>query len=232
MTDLLDRTKPRSLAKIEAAMSGGEDCGPKEHPSFIGMSGDQVRCEHCEQPFTPRSGNGGRKQKFCAEACRRAADNARQFQRDQRGPQRGDEDAPSATETRAMLVEGVKAFHAKFPDQATGTAEEAVDLFIQTGKLGKAAMPEEYPGGFPSGPEPGSAASRHFGFGGPRLEPGNSGVAFHEQCHLDWAITTDGDVLFTQTDGVGNVTAITVHRSNMERFADLVCDLAGIGRSF
>ncbi len=31
-------------------------------------------CEKCGDRFTPRSGSGGRPQKFCTEECRRAAD--------------------------------------------------------------------------------------------------------------------------------------------------------------
>jgi hypothetical protein len=29
-------------------------------------------CSHCHEPFTPRSGSGGKLQRFCKEKCRRA----------------------------------------------------------------------------------------------------------------------------------------------------------------
>ena len=43
-----------------------------------------LECEHCGQPFTPRSGTGGKPQRFCSAECRAASHN--KPQRSQRSP--------------------------------------------------------------------------------------------------------------------------------------------------
>jgi hypothetical protein len=43
---------------------------------------DTVLCEHCNSPFTRRTGNGGKPQRFCSPQCRHAF----HAQREQRSP--------------------------------------------------------------------------------------------------------------------------------------------------
>jgi hypothetical protein len=55
-------------------------------------------CEHCQQPFEPRSGSGGKRQRFCSSECRTAfhAKDRKGSQRDQRNkekPQHNDDNS-------------------------------------------------------------------------------------------------------------------------------------------
>lgn len=43
-------------------------------------------CEQCSAPFAPRSGSGGKPQRFCSTECRMAYHAIHETQRDQRGP--------------------------------------------------------------------------------------------------------------------------------------------------
>jgi hypothetical protein len=48
-------------------------------------SADTVLCEHCKSPFAPRTGTGGKPQRFCSARCRQDF-HVGKPQREQRGP--------------------------------------------------------------------------------------------------------------------------------------------------
>lgn len=52
---------------------------------FDQVFGNELKCAHCDQPFVPRNGTGGKAQKFCKPECRHAW-HAANPQRDQRSP--------------------------------------------------------------------------------------------------------------------------------------------------
>lgn len=50
----------------------------------------QPRCEHCQQPFTPRSGSGGKPQRFCSPTCRQSFHAAEGLGSQRRAPHVGE----------------------------------------------------------------------------------------------------------------------------------------------
>jgi hypothetical protein len=72
-----------------------ENSEPSAAPSLLALEADQEQrtCEHCGNAFSPRSGSGGRPQKFCSPECRLAF-----HQRDQHNPTYGAPTSPQAPE--------------------------------------------------------------------------------------------------------------------------------------
>ena len=58
------------------------------------LAPDAPTCEQCSGSFTPRTGSGGKPQRFCSPACRTAF----HVQRDQRAPTCDAETAPAAVQ--------------------------------------------------------------------------------------------------------------------------------------
>jgi hypothetical protein len=72
------------LGEIEGrarAIIGGADEFRRKFPD-----GMDLGCEQCGKPFTPRTGSGGKPQRFCSPECRMAFHAENKPQRSQRGP--------------------------------------------------------------------------------------------------------------------------------------------------
>src|SRR5262249_24734668 len=82
-------------------------------------------CDYCGQPFEPRTGSGGKPQRFCSADCRSTF----HAQRGQRAPTCDAQSEPTATQRRLALIEGVKDFDSKNPPE---TATELVDRMLQS----------------------------------------------------------------------------------------------------
>lgn len=59
---------------------------------------DKPLCEHCRTPFEPRSGKGGKPQRFCSQECRRAFHSESEPQRGPTPPTPIAENSPAVPE--------------------------------------------------------------------------------------------------------------------------------------
>ena len=65
-------------------------------------------CQRCGEFFEPRTGTGGRKQKYCTEECRRTSDNERKANAGQRAQRAGDEEK-EMTMTQGQFLDASRA---------------------------------------------------------------------------------------------------------------------------
>ena len=86
-----------------------EIAGEKEDAKTTG----KCECHHCGEFFDPRSGSGGKKQKYCTEECRRAADNERKAN----APQRAQRAEAETSEGDDHPIEEIETFHGSIPRQ-------------------------------------------------------------------------------------------------------------------
>jgi hypothetical protein len=66
-----------------------------------------IRCQHCDEWFTPRTGSGGKPAKFCSTECRRAADAERKA------------NAPNARQRASGMTEAEAVAYAEKAAKAT-----------------------------------------------------------------------------------------------------------------
>lgn len=184
------------------------------------MSAEQIAppptCEQCGEPFARRTGSGGKPQRFCSTDCRMAFHAQR--------PQRGATVAPTLEKVepssipeptphqrRAMLIEGVKDFDAKFPQE---TAEAAVDRAIAEGKI----KPYAEEGERCRSPDPDFDWIK------------SPDVVLHEQPQTAIYFNPEGALVIRQRADWNeeNDPFVYICPNNIMDFIDKLCDVAGI----